>query len=233
MGGPTGGATWADTIPGAGQYCPISRTLDVVGERWTLLIVRDLIVGTTRFNDLARGLPGLSRSLLTKRLRHLERTGVVTRTGQHYVLTPAGRALEPIVFGMAEWGARYVFGDPQPEELDAQLLVWWMHTRVDTSTLEGDRHVVHVRFADDARRFWILVERGVPSVCMADPGYPVDLTISSRRGVAVCRVAREDAPARRAAGRARHRAGADRGDAPSRRGAAAQPGRALRRGGSA
>jgi DNA-binding HxlR family transcriptional regulator len=165
--------------PGAGQYCPISRTLDVVGERWTLLIVRDLIVGTTRFNDLARGLPGLSRSLLTKRLRHLERTGVVTRTGQHYVLTAAGRALEPIVFGMAEWGARYVFGDPGPEELDAQLLVWWMHTRVDTSTLQGHRHVVHVRFADDARRFWILVERGVPSVCMADPGYPVDLTISS------------------------------------------------------
>lgn len=165
--------------PGAGQYCPVSRTLDVVGERWTLLIVRDLLVGTTRFNDLARGLPGLSRSLLTKRLRHLERAGVVTRTGQHYVLTPAGHALEQIVFGMAEWGARFMFGDPEPDELDAQLLVWWMHTRIDTSGLEGERHVLHVRFADDARRFWILVERGVPSVCMADPGYPVDLTISS------------------------------------------------------
>ncbi|GAA2161958.1 HxlR family transcriptional regulator [Humibacillus xanthopallidus] len=165
--------------PGAGQYCPVSRTLDVVGERWTLLIVRDLLVGTTRFNDLARGLPGLSRSLLTKRLRHLERAGVVTRTGQHYVLTPAGRALEQIVFGMAEWGARFMFGEPQPDQLDAQLLVWWMHTRVDTSGLEGERHVLHVRFADDARRFWILVEHGVPSVCMADPGYPVDLTISS------------------------------------------------------
>ncbi|HET8988227.1 MAG TPA: winged helix-turn-helix transcriptional regulator [Humibacillus sp.] len=165
--------------PGAGQYCPISRTLDVVGERWTLLIVRDLMVGTTRFNDLARGLPGLSRSLLTKRLRHLERTGVVTRLGQDYVLTPAGRALEPIVFGMAEWGARFMFGDPRPEELDASLLVWWMHTRVDTSTLDGDRHVLHVRFADDARRYWILVDHGVPSVCMADPGYPVDVTISS------------------------------------------------------
>jgi DNA-binding HxlR family transcriptional regulator len=165
--------------PGAGQYCPVSRTLDVVGERWTLLIVRDLLVGTTRFNDLARGLPGLSRSLLTKRLRHLERAGVVTRTGQHYLLTPSGRALESIVFGMAEWGARFTFGDPEPEELDAQLLVWWMHTRVDTSSLEGQRHVLHVRFADDARRFWILVEHGVPSVCMADPGYPVDVTISS------------------------------------------------------
>ncbi|EWT01068.1 transcriptional regulator [Intrasporangium oryzae NRRL B-24470] len=165
--------------PGAGQYCPVSRTLDVVGERWTLLIVRDLLVGTTRFNDLARGLPGLSRSLLTKRLRHLERCGVVERAGSHYVLTPAGRALEPIVFGMAQWGAEWVFGEPQPEELDAQLLVWWMHTRVDTSGLVGERHVLHLRFADDPRRFWILVDHGVPSVCMADPGFPVDLTIRS------------------------------------------------------
>jgi DNA-binding HxlR family transcriptional regulator len=165
--------------PGAGQYCPISRTLDVVGERWTLLIVRDMIVGATRFNDLARGLPGLSRTLLAKRLRHLERHGVVERSGQHYVLTGAGRALEPLVFGLAEWGARYQFGDPEPEELDAQLLVWWMHTRLDTSNLPGERHVLHLRFADDARRFWILVDHGVPSVCMSDPGFPVDVTISS------------------------------------------------------
>lgn len=163
--------------PGAGQYCPISRTLDVVGERWSMLIVRDLVVGTTRFNDLARGLPGLSRTLLAKRLRHLERAGVVQRSGVHYVLTPAGRALEPIVFGMARWGAEWVFGDPRPDELDAQLLVWWMHDRLDTSVLVGDRHVLHVRFTDDPRRFWIVVDHGTPSVCLADPGHPVDLTI--------------------------------------------------------
>jgi DNA-binding HxlR family transcriptional regulator len=165
--------------PGAGQYCPISRTLDVVGERWTLLIVRDLLCGTTRFNDLVRGLPGLSRSLLAKRLRHLERRGVVERLGSDYLLTPKGRALEPLVFGMAEWGARWEFGDPEPEELDAQLLVWWMHDRVDTSVWPGDRHVLHLTFADDPRRFWILVDRGTPSVCMSDPGFPVDVTISS------------------------------------------------------
>ena len=165
--------------PGAGQYCPISRTLDVVGERWSLLILRDMMTGTTRFNDLARGLPGLSRTLLAKRLRHLERYGVVERSGSRYVLSLSGRALQPLVFGMAQWGADWVFGEPQPEELDAQLLVWWMHTRVDTSVLDGDRHVLHLRFADDARRFWILVEHGTPSVCMADPGFPVDVTISS------------------------------------------------------
>jgi DNA-binding HxlR family transcriptional regulator len=165
--------------PGAGQYCPISRALDVVGERWSLLILRDMMTGTTRFNDLARGLPGLSRSLLTKRLRHLERFGVVERSGTRYVLTASGRALEPVVFGLAQWGADWTFGDPRPEELDAQLLVWWMHTRVDTSGLAGERHVLHVRFADDARRFWILVDHGTPSVCVSDPGFPVDVTISS------------------------------------------------------
>ncbi|GAA2033741.1 winged helix-turn-helix transcriptional regulator [Terrabacter terrae] len=164
---------------GAAQYCPISRALDVVGEQWSLLILRDMMTGATRFNDLARGLPGLSRTLLSKRLRHLQRYGVVERSGTRYVLTPAGAALEPIVFGLAEWGARWTFGDPRPEELDAQLLVWWMHTRVDTSSLEGDRHVLHVRFDDDSRRFWILVEQGRPSVCMADPGFPVAVTITS------------------------------------------------------
>ncbi len=165
--------------PGAGQYCPISRTLDVVGEQWSLLIVRDLLVGTTRFSDLARGLPGLSRTLLSKRLRHLERAGVVERSGQHYVLTPAGRALEPVVFGLAQWGAEWVFGDPVPDELGPQLLVWWIHSRLDTSVLRGDRHVLVLRFADDRRRFWIVVDHGIPSVCMVDPGYDVSLTIRS------------------------------------------------------
>lgn len=165
--------------PGAGQYCPISRALDVLGERWTLLIVRDMLVGTTRFNDLARGLPGLSRTLLAKRLRHLQRAGVVVREGTAYSLTPAGRALEPLVFGMAEWGARWVFGEPQEHELDAELLIWWMHTRLDTTSIGGDRQVLHVRFRDDPKRFWIVVDRGVPSVCTADPGFEVSLTISA------------------------------------------------------
>ena len=166
-------------LPGAGQYCPVSRALDVLGERWTLLILRDMLVGATRFNDIARGLPGLSRTLLATRLRRLERAGVITRDGTAYALTPAGRALEPLVFGMAEWGARWAFGDPEDHELDAELLVWWMHTRLDTARLGGDRQVVHVRFADEPKRFWIVVERGVPSVCTADPGFDVTLTISS------------------------------------------------------
>ena len=162
-----------------GQYCPITKALDVIGERWSLLIVRDMIVGTSRFNDLARGLPGLSRSLLSKRLRQLENAGVVTRSGSRYLLTESGRALEPIVMGVAQWGATWVFGDPDPEDLDAQLLVWWMHSQIDTSSLEGERQVLYLRFSDEPRRFWILVERGEPSVCMADPGFPLTMTIST------------------------------------------------------
>jgi DNA-binding HxlR family transcriptional regulator len=164
---------------GYGQYCPISRALDVLGERWSLLILRDMLVGSTRFNDLARGLPGVSRSLLSKRLRQLERAGIVERYDGRYLLTDAGRDLEPIVFGLGEWGARWSFGDPEPAERDPELLVWWMHTRLDTSQLPGDRHVLHISFRDDPRHFWIVVERGTPSVCLSDPGFEVDVTITA------------------------------------------------------
>ena len=89
-----------------GQYCPMSRSLGMLGERWSLLIVRDLLSGTTRFNDLARGLPGLSRGLLAKRLRQLELAGVVERLKGRYLLTEAGRGLEPVVDALSAWGAR-------------------------------------------------------------------------------------------------------------------------------
>jgi DNA-binding HxlR family transcriptional regulator len=164
---------------GYGQYCPIARALDVLGERWSLLILRDMLVGATRFNDIARGLPGLSRSLLSKRLGQFERAGLIDRLDGEYVLSPAGRQLEPIVFGLGAWGARWSFGDPTDIELDPELLVWWMHKRLDVSQLPTRRTVLHVRFTDDPRRFWIVVEATGPSVCMSDPGFDVDVTITS------------------------------------------------------
>lgn len=164
---------------GYGQYCPISRAVEVLGERWSLLILRDMLVGASRFNDLARGLPGLSRSLLVKRLRQLERAGIVDHVGDEYLLTAAGEDLRPIVFGLGEWGAKWTFGEPEPSELDAELLVWWMHTRLDTTVLPDRRMVMHLRFSDDPRRFWLVIESGTPSVCVNDPGFEVDVTISS------------------------------------------------------
>ncbi len=164
--------------PVYGQYCPISRALEILGERWSLLVVRDMLVGATRFNELARGLPGLSRTLLAKRLRQLERAGLLTHHEGRYLLTEAGRDLEPVVFGLGHWGATWAFEDPHPDELDAELLVWWMHTRVDTSAFPGLRHILHLKFTDDPRQYWILVERGVSSVCRSDPGFGVNLTLT-------------------------------------------------------
>jgi DNA-binding HxlR family transcriptional regulator len=166
-----------------GQYCPISRALDLLGERWSLLILRDMVLGATRFNDIARGLPGLSRSLLTKRLRQFERAGLVERLGSQYLMTEAGRDLRPLLMGLGEWGSRWAFGDPRPDELDAELLVWWMHERMDTSELPGRRHVFHLRFAGESREFWIVIEGDDPSVCLYDPGFDVDVTITSELDV--------------------------------------------------
>jgi hypothetical protein len=121
----------------------------------------------------------LSRSLLSKRLRQLEAAGVVERVDNQYLLTEAGRKLEDVVFGLGAWGAEFAFGEPEQHELDPETLVWWMHTRVDTSGLPGRRQVLHIRFTDDRRRFWIVVEDGCSSVCLSDPGFDVNVTVTS------------------------------------------------------
>jgi DNA-binding HxlR family transcriptional regulator/putative sterol carrier protein len=160
-----------------GQYCPIARAIEVVGERWTLLIVRDMLCGRSRFNDLARGLPGISRALLSKRLREMVTAGIATKDGDGYHLTPAGEDLRPIVFGLAEWGARHAFGDPRPEELDPEVLLWWISDRVDTRDV-AKRAVVQVEIPDHKRRYWLVIEPDDSSVCYADPGFEVDAVLS-------------------------------------------------------
>jgi DNA-binding HxlR family transcriptional regulator len=162
-----------------GQYCPISRSAEVLGDRWTLHIVRDLLTGTSRFNELVRGNPGLSRALLTRRLDQLERAGVIVHDPNgSYHLSPAGRDLQPVVFGLAEWGARWTFGEPDPDELDADLLLWWLHRRLNPDRLPGPRFVIYVHFSDDPNRYWIVVENEA-SLCLSDPGFDVDLTLCS------------------------------------------------------
>lgn len=161
------------------QYCPISRALDVLGERWTLMILRDMLVGARRFNEIARGLPGISRALLSRRLRQLEAAELIRRADDGYELTQAGQDLRPLVFGLAEWGARYAFGDPRPEELDPELLMWWMHERIDTSDIDR-RAVVMVDMTDYRRLFWLVLEPGDASVCFTDPGFEVDAVLKAR-----------------------------------------------------
>ena len=141
----------ADDSPTYGQYCPIARALDVLGERWSLLILRDMIVGTTRFNDLARGLPGLSRSLLTKRLRQLERAGLVERVGSDYLLTEAGRDLEPIVFGLGPGAPEWTFGDPDPASSTPSCSSGGCTPGSTRRSLPGRGTCFHIRFTDDPR----------------------------------------------------------------------------------
>ncbi len=162
-----------------GQYCPISRCAELLGDRWTIHIVRDLLTGSSRFNELIRGNPGLSRALLSRRLRHLRAAGVVELTGDgSYVLTASGLALEPVVFGLAAWGARWTFGDPRPEELDPDILLWWLHRRVDPVGLPKPRFTVEVTFHDHRSRYWIVVE-DEPSLCLVDPGFDVDVSLET------------------------------------------------------
>src|SRR5262249_50274326 len=161
-----------------GQYCPITKAAEVIGDRWTIPILRDLLCGTTRFNDLARGLPRLSRALLSKRLRQLEAADLIRHEGEQYLLTPAGRALEPVLFGLGEWSAAWTFQRPMPSELDTDVLMWWMQQRVDREHTPDHRTVVQFVYPDVQRRYWLVIEPDDVSVCVTDPGFDVDLLVT-------------------------------------------------------
>jgi DNA-binding HxlR family transcriptional regulator len=161
------------------QYCPIAKTAEIIGDRWSILILRDMLVGTRHFNDLARGLPGISRSLLIKRLRHLEASELLSKTGDGYRLTEAGLELRPLVFSMADWGAKWAFPDPEPEDLDPDLLVWWIHGQLDHDVDAGSKIVVELDFFDCDPSYWLVLEADEVSVCLNDPGLDVDLVLRS------------------------------------------------------
>jgi DNA-binding HxlR family transcriptional regulator len=162
-----------------GQYCPITKAAEVIGDRWTIPILRDLLCGTTRFNDLARGLPRLSRALLSKRLRQLEAADLLRHDGDQYLLTPAGRALEPVLFGLGEWSAAWTFERPMPSDLDTDVLMWQMQHRIDRDRTPDKRTVVQFVYPDAQRRYWLVIEPDDVSVCTTDPGFDVDLVVTA------------------------------------------------------
>ena len=168
------------------QYCPVARACEILADRWTPLIVRELVLGSHRFNDIERGLPGISRSLLASRLRDLEDSGVVERlsrpqsTMSEYHLSEAGRELKMVIEALGAWGVRWAFGDPRPEELDAGLLVWKIHQRIDRELLPEARTVVEFDFTGPrARRVWLVLQRREVSVCVTPPGFDCDLIVRS------------------------------------------------------
>ncbi len=170
-----------------GEYCPIAKGAEIFAERWTPLIIRELGAGSHHFNDLERGLPGISRSLLSRRLRALERAGIVARrTGAglgraiEYNLTTAGHDLVQVVEALGKWGARWAFTDPRPEELDPVLLLWWVRRRIHRELLPPRKIIVRFDFRGRRTRpLWLVLERPDISLCMQDPGFNTDLVVTA------------------------------------------------------
>lgn len=170
------------------QYCPIARATEILAERWSLLIVRNLLFGATTFSGIAQGVPTMSRSMLTKRLRELERAGVVTSTakpngqGSHYALTAAGADLVDVIDSLGRWAERWI--EVLPEHSDPGFALWaWCMVQLDRGALPAGRVVVAFEFPDERignRYFWLLVQDGDAEVCTTDPGGDPDLRVVAR-----------------------------------------------------
>jgi len=171
-------------MKGYGQFCPIAKAAEVLGERWTHLVIRELIVGSATFNDIRRGVPLMSPSLLSARLKSLEGAGIVERnddeSGITYSLTEAGLELKPIIMQLGVWGHRWVRSQLAPEDLDPSLLIWDIHRNMHTEHFPPERTVLLFEFGDydkKYRYFWLVVANGDVDVCIKDPGHEVDLHI--------------------------------------------------------
>jgi DNA-binding HxlR family transcriptional regulator len=158
----------------------------VLAERWTLLVVRELLAGAARFNELRRGVPRLSATLLKQRLETLEHAGILERLpgarGSSYGLTEAGLALRPVVMSIGEWGQRWA-RDIRPQDLDPGWLVWSMHRRLNTAAMPPGRTVIEIEFVDARsphRRFWLIHSDGNVEVCLKDPGYEATVRVITR-----------------------------------------------------
>jgi len=169
-----------------GDYCPVQMASDVVADRWTPLIIRELVLGNTRFNDIARAMPGISRSLLVQRLRHLEKMKVLetwpspTGHGSEYHLTRAGRDLEKVVDALGRWAIEWLFDDLRPEDVPPTTLMWWMRRRVDADAFPPRRTVLEFRHtAPHPQTIWLLLDHRDVSVCYQHPGFEVDLILTA------------------------------------------------------
>jgi DNA-binding HxlR family transcriptional regulator len=169
------------------QYCPIARATEVLGERWTFIIVRNMFLGCQTFTEIADGAPGIPRSTLTQRLRHLERDALVVRetagTGRsvRYILTPAGRDLWEVCVALGTWGARWL--DVAPEHCDPYNVMWSWSRKLNTETLPAHRVVIRFTFTGvGAQRrlpMWLIIDGGAAELCLRHPGYEEDLLVEA------------------------------------------------------
>lgn len=168
------------------QFCPVAMASEILCSRWTMVLLRELIAGSTRFNELRRGVPRMSPALLAKRLRELELAGVVEhrasedgRTAE-YVLTEAGRDLRPVIMAVGLWGQRWVQAQTSLRNLDPGLLMWDMRRNINPVPLPSKRCVIQFLYPDapaGKRAWWLIVDRNLLDLCSVDPGLDVDLYV--------------------------------------------------------
>jgi DNA-binding HxlR family transcriptional regulator len=170
-----------------GQFCPVAVASEIFAERWTPIILRELVLGSRGFNDIHRGVPRISRALLAKRLRELAANGVIEAADGGYRLTDAGEELGEVVKSLGTWGARWT-APVQRDRLDARLLTWDMRRRFDVERLPEKRTVVRFDFRGvpaghkASRTFWFVLQRPEVDLCIIEPGYEVDLFVDADLG---------------------------------------------------
>lgn len=183
------GARYGSAMKTYGQFCSVARALELLGERWTLLIVRELLTGSRRFGQVQRGVPRISRTMLAARLRELLDGGVIDRRaggagGPEYRLTPAGVELAGIVRELGTWGQRWLSRRLHPDELDTRPVIWDIHRRVRRDSLPDRPLVVRIELTDTrgpASRHYLLLRRSEVSLCAANPGFPEELCVRTDR----------------------------------------------------
>ncbi len=174
-------------MSGYGQFCPIAKATELIGEKWTLLVLRELLLGTTRFNDFQRAMSRMSPTLLAKRLRHLEECGIIIRKkisgqkGYEYRLTAAGKELGPLIEVLAVWGMRWTRSQLTDDELDVEFLMRELQRRLQTEHLPDGETVICLIFDELTKHktWWLVVDGDAVDLCTDDPGKDVDLYINS------------------------------------------------------
>lgn len=172
------------------QFCPVAMAAEILCTRWTVVLLREFVAGSTRFNELRRGVPRMSPALLSKRLKDLEAAGVVSRapvSGEpdvfEYHLTEAGRGLAPVIEAVGVWGHRWIDAESSLEKLDPNLLMWDIRRNINPTPMPRQRSVIQVIFTDLAeaqRHWWLIVQPGESTdLCSIDPGFDVDLYLST------------------------------------------------------
>lgn len=169
-----------------GQFCPLALASEIVGERWTLLVLRELMLGARRFNDIHRGVPRISPSLLSRRLKALERTGIVERRQEcgrtEYVPSEAGEELMPAIESLAVWGKHWLPATLSQDNADPDLVMWDMHRRINLERMPASRTVICFEFTDQpqAKRLrWIVRDAHDVELCIIDPGFDADVYVTT------------------------------------------------------